>query len=184
MIKTKQNKKTSWSSGFYPLSGFSSVGSQGVKGRDPGPFSVPSPGQSSSVLQAAASRWTGHLWLSLCMFRAAAFPGKSMSTPRHGPPTRCPAPGLPTREPSGKVDMSVLRSWDHKEIVIHFIVENAFPLQCWCGPRVAGLFTCGFPRHLQSWAEQLRAEGNVPFDVSGWHKINAHYNYSYIRHIF
>ena len=51
-------------------------------------------------------------------------------------------------------------------------------------PGGAGLFTCGFPRHLQSWAEQLRAEGNVPFDVSGRHKIKAHYNYSYIRHVF
>ena len=63
-------------------------------------------------------------------------------------------------------------------------MENVFPLQCWWGPQVAGLCTCGFPKHLQSWAEQLRAKGNVPFDVSGQHGINAHYNHSYIRHVF
>ena len=76
----------------------------------------------------------------------------------------CPAPGtglppgvqhqgFPPGWRPAKLTLWVLRPCDYKESVIHFIVENVFPLQCWCGPSVAGLFTCGFPRHLQSWAE-------------------------------
>ena len=48
---------------------------------------------------------------------------------RVGLSPRCPALGVSARETSRKAGTSILRSWDYKEILIHFRVENIFPLK-------------------------------------------------------
>ena len=54
-----------------------------------------------------------------------------------------------------RASLSVLRGWDHKEIVIHFIVENRFPLKLLvCVQSIRIL--CDFPKHLQSWSKTVK----------------------------
>lgn len=97
------------------------------------------------------------LALSAC-FEQPALPENACPVPGTRASTRCPALGAPAREASRLSWQVSMNPRTTKKLWYTLWVENVFPLQCWCGPRLAGLFTYGFPKHLQSWAEQLRAK--------------------------